>query len=75
LLRFKFYDFIIEQKDILLNFRMNLYSRHIGRAASFSWDKSNWLKMANLALSDSSRTAQAEPQGENEQHQGQDREG
>jgi len=54
---------------------MNLYSRHIGRAASFSWDKSNWLKMANLALSDSSRTAQAEPQGENEQHQGQDREG
>jgi hypothetical protein len=27
LLRFKFYDFIIEQKKLLWNFRMNLYFR------------------------------------------------
>jgi hypothetical protein len=36
--------FIITQKDILLNFGMNLYSGDIGRAALFSWDKSSWLK-------------------------------
>ena len=35
---------IITQKDILFIKGMNLYFRDIGRAASFSWDKSSWLK-------------------------------